>query len=84
LKVRQNPQDYGIARLTDNAVRAVVQADEELCARKEQLQQQERKRIEELRSVRMMHLNRGREPKKSVIATIEIQVCKKRLILTEC
>lgn len=94
LKVRQTPQDYGIARLTDNAVRAVVQADEELCARKEQLQQQERKRIEELRSVRMMRLNRGREPKttdsklmaklyeaeeESVNANIEIQVLQETL-----
>jgi len=65
VKVRQNPQDYNIGRLTDQAVRAVVQADEELRAIKEQLQQQERKRIEELRSFRMTRLHRGRAPKTS-------------------
>lgn len=94
LEVRRNPQKYGITKPTESAIRAVIQSDEGLIAIKEQLQQQERKRVEEFRSSRMMRLNRGREPKttdsklmaqlyeaeeESANADIEIQVLQETL-----
>lgn len=93
-EVRQNPQNYGITRLTDQAVQEVVQADQELSTMKEQIQQQERKRREELMSTRMRRINRGRETKttdsklmaklheaeeESAMADIEVQVLRETL-----
>ena len=96
LEVRRNPQDYGFANTkpTEGTIRAILQTNEELSAMKEQLQQLEHKRYGEIRSARMMRINRDREPKttdsklmaklyeaeeESANADIEVQVLQETL-----
>ena len=96
LEVRRNPQDYGFANTkpTESTIRAILQTNKELSAMKEQLQQLERKRYGEIRSARMMRINRDREPKttdsklmaklyeaeeESANADIEVQVLQETL-----
>src|SRR5258708_37040945 len=96
LEVRRNPQDYGFANTkpTESTIRAILQTNKELSAMKEQLQQLERKRYGEIRSARMMRINRDREPKRtdsklmaklyeaeeeSANADIEVQVLQETL-----
>lgn len=94
LEVRRNPQNYGITKPTESAIRAVIQADEGLIAIKEQLQQMERKRVEEFRSAQLTRLGRVRVVKtadselmaqlsdaeeENAKADIEVQVLHERL-----
>jgi len=65
IKFRQNPDAFGSGTLkpTEGTVRAILDADEELCTMKERLIELEQKRNEEMRSVRMSRFQRQLEPK---------------------